>query len=220
MLVEGTLGRNNALRLADAKQASALRVSVISYFIFEPPCGSPRLAFATHSRSMSDCLDRPAQRPSPRPPLLPRRPREAGQLGRLGVPSPDKQTLQMVLQRRVQPVAAARPSLPSWPTCRPYAMMRRSRGRCTAAFLSLRRRIPGQLVQHHWCLVRRGPPSAPPSLRASRHGRCQTASITGGYLKSASYRSIRVRYWQRHGTSFFSVIGFDSASVSSASESN
>ena len=34
LLVEGTLGRNNALRLADAKQASALRVSVISYFIF------------------------------------------------------------------------------------------------------------------------------------------------------------------------------------------
>ena len=42
LLVEGTLGRNNALRLADAKQASALRVSVICYFISEQPCGSPR----------------------------------------------------------------------------------------------------------------------------------------------------------------------------------
>ena len=31
LLIEGTLGRNNALRLADAKQASALRVSVICY---------------------------------------------------------------------------------------------------------------------------------------------------------------------------------------------
>ena len=52
VLVEGTIGRNNALRLADAKQASALPVSVICHFIFEQPCGSPRLAFATHSRSM------------------------------------------------------------------------------------------------------------------------------------------------------------------------
>ena len=52
VLVEGKLGRNNALRLADAKQVSELRVSVICYFILEPPCGSPRLAFATHSRSM------------------------------------------------------------------------------------------------------------------------------------------------------------------------
>ena len=39
LLVEGTLGRNNALRLANAKQASALRISVICYFIFDPPCG-------------------------------------------------------------------------------------------------------------------------------------------------------------------------------------
>ena len=52
LVVEGTLGRNNALRLADAKKASALRVSVICYFISELPCDSPRLAFATHSRSM------------------------------------------------------------------------------------------------------------------------------------------------------------------------
>ena len=52
VLVEGKLGRNNALRLADAKQVSALRVSVICYFILEQPCGSPCLAFATHSRSM------------------------------------------------------------------------------------------------------------------------------------------------------------------------
>ena len=41
VLVEGTIGRNNALRLADAKQASALPVSVICHFIFEQPCGSP-----------------------------------------------------------------------------------------------------------------------------------------------------------------------------------
>ena len=41
LLVEGTIGRNNALRLADAMQASALPVSVICHFIFEQPCGSP-----------------------------------------------------------------------------------------------------------------------------------------------------------------------------------
>ena len=35
LLVEGTLGRNNALILADATKARALRVSVICYFIFE-----------------------------------------------------------------------------------------------------------------------------------------------------------------------------------------
>ena len=74
----GHARKNHALKLANAKQASALRASVICYFIFEQPCGSQRLAFAIHSRSMSDSLDRPAQRPSPLPPLPSRRPREAG----------------------------------------------------------------------------------------------------------------------------------------------
>ena len=54
LLVEGTLGRNNALRLADAKQASALRISVVCQFKFRLPSCSLCLAFATHSRSMSD----------------------------------------------------------------------------------------------------------------------------------------------------------------------
>ena len=40
--------------------------------------------------------------------------------------------------------------------------------RCTTAYLSRRRRISGQLAQHHWYLICRGPSSPPPRLRASR----------------------------------------------------
>ena len=72
--------------------------------------------FEFHSRSMLDCLDRPAQQPSPLPPLPPRRPREAEQLS---VQGPGRQAPPMALQRRVQP--AATKSLPSRPTCRPEA---------------------------------------------------------------------------------------------------
>ena len=40
--------------------------------------------------------------------------------------------------------------------------------RCTASHLSCRRRIPDQHAQLYWDLVRRGPPSPPPRLRAGR----------------------------------------------------
>ena len=86
LLVEGTLGRNNALKLADEKQ--------------QVPCEFPSFATlflsrlaahrALHSRltcnrcrtaSSGPRSGRPAQRPSPRPTLPPPRPLEAGQLG-------------------------------------------------------------------------------------------------------------------------------------------
>ena len=121
LIVEGTLGRNNALRLADAKQASALRVSVICYFILEPPCGSPRLAFATHSRSMprqaraaakSAASSSASTSSGNRAALPPRRakPRQAGTAD--------------ALQRRVHPAATAR--LPSRQTCWQYAPVHHS----------------------------------------------------------------------------------------------
>lgn len=68
---------------------------------------------------MSGCLDRPAQRPSPPPPLPPRRPQEAGQTGRLGVPSPDRQAAPMAFRQKVKPASTAH--LPPRPTCRPEA---------------------------------------------------------------------------------------------------
>ena len=89
----------------------ALRVSIICYFIFEPPCGSPRLAFATHSQSMSDCLDRPAQWPSLRPPLVPRRPREAWHHPRLAHPAPLVPRSPGAAQPAAAPAAASQQAL-------------------------------------------------------------------------------------------------------------
>ena len=63
-----------------------------------------------------------AQRPSPRPPLPPRRPLEAWQLG-LSSPRACRQAPLMALQRRVQPAATAR--LPSRLTCWPYVLVHR-----------------------------------------------------------------------------------------------
>ena len=49
----GTLGRKNAFRLVNAKQASALRVSVVHKLILSRTASSPRRAVTTHSRSLS-----------------------------------------------------------------------------------------------------------------------------------------------------------------------
>ena len=150
-----------------------MRVSVICYFIFEPPCSSPRLAFATHSRSMSDCLDRPVQQPSQRPPLLPRLPREAGQLSsrssarRLGVPSIGRQAPPIALQRRVQLAATARLQLRS--TCRPYLYAPVHSGPPQPLAQDPRPARQAPLVPPR--LVRQGQPSPPQRLQAGRRRR-------------------------------------------------
>ena len=195
--VKGTLGRN-ALRLADAQQGRALRVSFIYYFIFELPCGSPRLAFATHSRSMSDCLDRPAQRPSPRPPLLPRRPREAGQLGRLGVPSPGRQapptaghSIGEYSRRRLR-------------VCHRGRRVGRMRW-CTAAHLSRRRRIPGPGASSPSTTGTSSDGGCPARRRASEPAGADAAKRhrSLGLAQACllpQFHSIRVRYGPRRGT--------------------
>ena len=156
----------------------------------------------TRPRIAAIALDRPAQRPWPRTPLPPRLPQEAGQLG---VPGHGKQAL---------PNAPRPPAPVHFPSrvCRLRW--------CTAAHLSRHSRIPDQLAaQHHWYLVRRGPPSPPPRLRAGRRRRCQTAAIAGSWLNSASFRSIRVCDGRRRGTSFFWLIGFESTAQHLKSDS-
>ena len=116
MLVEGKLGKNNALKLAGAKQASALLI--FSHLVFglisrtTPIVGECSFDSPANRRI---ALDRPAQRPWPRTPPHPRLPQQAGQLGSLGVPGPGKQAL---------PNAPLRPApvhLPLRPTCLPRA---------------------------------------------------------------------------------------------------
>ena len=161
----GHARKKQRLKPADTKQASALRVSVVCWFIFELPCRitAPCIRHCGHSsQSMSDCLDRQVQRLSPLPPLPPRRPQEAGQLGSLGVPSHGWQVPLMALRWQLQPVATAH--LPQWLTSRyrPESPVHRSPPQPPAPS----RQIPSQLAHDAQYLVRQGPTSPPPRLRA------------------------------------------------------